>query len=50
MTQRSETFMPSLGPVGVFIVHNRRQGHTQNEDTDGEPTTRQAHTEIPYRT
>jgi hypothetical protein len=50
MTQRNETFMSSLGPGGVLIVYKRRQGHKKNEDIDGDPTTRQGHTEISYRT
>jgi hypothetical protein len=35
----SETFVSSLGLGGVLIVHKRQQGHKQNEDTDGYPTT-----------
>jgi hypothetical protein len=41
MTQRSETFVSALGPGGVLVVYKRRQGHKQNEDADGEPTTQQ---------
>jgi hypothetical protein len=35
----------------VFLAHQRQQGYKQqNEDSDGESTTRQAHAEIPHRT
>jgi hypothetical protein len=40
MTQRSDTIVSSLGPGGVIVVYKRRQGHKQNEDTDGDPTGR----------
>jgi hypothetical protein len=32
--------MSSLGPGVVLVIYKRRQGHTQNEDTDGESATR----------
>jgi hypothetical protein len=49
-TQMSETFVSSLGPGGVLVNYKRRHGRKQNEDTDGEPTTRQGHAKISYRT